>query len=86
MVLTVLWYSPIDGNTVEPVLKDYHIGLKNVVSRQVVFGDRFIHTENVGPSAQNWWTFKTGVPHGQWSLETGLTVCSKVWHFGEQGF
>ncbi len=31
--------------TVEPVLKDHPIGHKNVVSRQVVSGDRFIHIE-----------------------------------------
>ncbi len=31
-------------DTVEPVLKDYPIGHKNILSRQVVFGDRFIFT------------------------------------------
>ncbi len=44
--------------TVEPVLKDRPIGHKNMVSRQVVFGDRFIYIEmcdlpkTSGPSRQ----------------------------------
>ncbi len=32
-------------STVEPALKDHPTGHENILSRQVVFGDRFIYTE-----------------------------------------
>ncbi len=62
-------------NTVEPVLKDQPSGKKNVVCQ-----DRSLVTGsvdwNVGPSATNWWSVKTGGLSWQWSLKTGFTVCS----------
>ncbi len=44
------------------------------LSRQVVFGDRFSYVENIGPSAKNVWSFKTGGLSWQWSLKTGFTL------------
>ena len=36
---------PVVSDTVEPVLKDHPVGHKNVVSKQVVSGDRFSYIE-----------------------------------------
>ncbi len=60
--------------TVEPVLKDHPIGPQNVVCQ-----DRWSLTIglivlNLGPSAKNVWSFKTGGLAWQWSLKTGFTV------------
>ncbi len=40
----------------------------------MVFSHRFIYTENVEPSAQNWWSLKAGGLSWQWSLKIGFTV------------
>ncbi len=64
----------IKYTTVEPVLKDHPNGHKNMVSGQVAFGD----IENIGTSARNIWSFKTGGLSWEWSLKTGFTVVIEV--------
>ena len=61
-------------NTVQPVLKDRPIGHENVVweTGGLLMAGSFVM--NVGPSAENVWSSKTGGLSWQWSLKTGITA------------
>ncbi len=67
--------------TVEPILKDHAIGLKNVVLQDhilkangMVFGDRFSYIECY---TKNIWSFKTGGLMADWSL-TQISMYPKL--------
>ncbi len=63
-----------DLHTVESVLKDHPVGHKKYgLSRQVVFVWWQVQLHwNLGHSARNKWSFKTGSLPWQWSLKTGF--------------
>ena len=71
-------YNKTTINTVEPVLEGCPIGHIIVVSQDKwVLVTGLIHC-NVGISARNMWSFKTGGLSWQWSLKRAFTVSSSL--------